>query len=70
VPFDPFGDNSRRGYLRNKLGLPDKEALKPVEYVAIQAAMPAAAGFLKRQRTIGVDAWRSVHRLLFKDIFP
>lgn len=68
--WDPFGDKSTAGILRNKFGIQDKAALDKVEYTFIHKNMRNALKVLAREREIDVRAWKHTHLVLLKEVYP
>ncbi|WP_209015695.1 Fic family protein [Roseibium sp. RKSG952] len=70
MAWDPFGDFSSRGILRNKFGTKDQTTLERLEKFSIEANMPRALNILSREQRIDLRAWRRTHAVLFSDIYP
>lgn len=70
MSFDPFGDFSTAGYLRNSLQLKDPEKIKRSEHLAFELSLPDALNFLSSQKVLNYNSILSVHQILFSDFYP
>lgn len=70
MPFDPFGDHSTRGYLRNVAGEADPDRLRRLEYLAFSASLPAALAGLRQRKSVDYAAMLATHRILFGSVYP
>ena len=68
--FDPFGDFSARGYLRNFAGEKDSEIVKRLEHSSFSTGIDEAFSFLGGKDRITYDDFLDVHRILFEAIYP
>ena len=70
MTFDPFGDFSTRGYLRNKAGLHDPTAVKQFEHVAFLNKLDDAFAHLRKKKRLTYADVLNTHRILFEDVYP
>lgn len=70
MSWDPFGDLTSRGILRNKLGTQDPRVLADMEFLSVRMNMPRALDVLRREKRVDLRAWRRTHAVLFGDIYP
>jgi len=70
MTFDPFGDFTSRGYLRNKAGLHDPAAVKAFEHAAFLDKLDDAFTYLRGVKTLTYPDVLAVHRILFEDVYP
>lgn len=68
--WDPFGDQTTNGILRNHLRVHDGSVLGSMEYVSIRANMPRAIIDLRGDETIDLGSWLRTHHTLLADVFP
>lgn len=68
--FDPFGDFSTHGYLRNTEGEKDLGIIKTVEHELFRAQLPTALKFLAQRKVLTYDDFLEVHRILFSALYP
>ncbi|WP_411881657.1 Fic family protein [Polaromonas sp. YR568] len=68
--FDPFGDFSSMGYLRNSGAEKNLEIIKAVEHQLFRAQLPEALDFLARLKRIEYSDFLEVHRILFSGLYP
>lgn len=70
MTFDPFGDFSTRGYLRNSFGIRDKSEIKAAERTVVQINMPKAIQYLAGRKDLSYGDVLEVHSILFGAIYP
>jgi cell filamentation protein len=71
MPFDPFGDFSTAGYLRNIEAEQDLALVKAQEKVFFEAHLEEALAFLRAiRRPVTYAHFRQVHAILFKEFYP
>jgi cell filamentation protein len=70
MTFDPFNDFATRGYLRNKAGLRDPQAIKEVEHQSFTDSLDDALAYLKSRKQLSYADVLHVHKLLFEDVYP
>ncbi len=70
MAWDPFGDRSRKGILRNKFRIQDPQALALLEYHDIQQNMGKALVLLQKERRICLASWKRTHAVLLSGIYP
>lgn len=67
--FDPFGDASTRGYLRNHYGVSDPSSIKKLEHLSFTLGIDRAHTYLASKRGVGYSELLGVHRLLFQPLY-
>lgn len=71
MPFDPFGDFSTAGYLRNIEAEQDLDLVKAQEKVFFEAHLEEALAFLRAIRgPVAYGHFREVHAILFREFYP
>jgi cell filamentation protein len=70
VTFDPFGDFSSQGYLRNFLGFKDIQQVKALEHVSFKANVDRAMSALAAIEFIEYKHVLAIHKTLFGAIYP
>lgn len=68
--FDPFGDFSTAGYLRNHLKEKDLNLVKQAEHQLFRAQLPTALKHLERCKRIDYADFLRVHEILFSGLYP
>jgi cell filamentation protein len=69
--FDPFGDFSTQGYLRNTAALVDLEEVKALEHTYFEANCEDALKFLGRiSGSLTYAHFLKVHFILFNELYP
>ena len=68
--FDPFGDFSTEGYLRNFDKEKDPEIVKIAEHELFRAQLPEALDFLAQKKRIEYLDFLKVHQILFEGLYP
>ena len=68
--FDPFGDYSTEGYLRNLVREKDLEIIKIAEHQLFRAQLPVALEYLACKKRIEYPDFLAVHRILFEGLYP
>lgn len=69
MTFDPFGDYSTRGYLRNSLGV-DENTVKRLEQRAFRANVDSALKDLSSKSSLSYEDVLQTHAKLFSSIYP
>ena len=69
MTFDPFGDYSTRGYLRNTRGA-DEITVKRLEHAAFRGALDSALEYLKSKSTLTYEDVLQTHAKLFSAVYP
>ena len=71
MAFNPFGDFSTAGYLRNIEAETDLALVKAQEKVFFESHLEEALGFLRRVKgPITYAHFRKVHEILFAESYP
>ena len=70
MTFDPFGDFATRGYLRNKAGLHDPDAVKTFEHTAFLDKLDDALAYLRSAKRLTYNHVSRVHKIIFEDVYP
>lgn len=71
MPFDPFGDFSTAGYLRNIESEQDLDLVKAQEKVFFEAHLEEALTYLRDIRgPVSYAHFREVHAMLFREFYP
>lgn len=70
MTFDPFGDFSTRGYLRNRFGIRVKSEIKAAERTVVQINMPKAIEYLAGRKDLSYGDVLEVHAILFGALYP
>ncbi|CAN5640409.1 Fic/DOC family protein [soil metagenome] len=71
MPFDPFGDFHKAGYLRNIEAEKNISIVKAQEKVFFEAHLEDAMDFLRRIRgPVSYMHFRKVHEILFVEFYP
>jgi cell filamentation protein len=70
VTFDPFGDFSSQGYLRNFLGFKDIQQVKALEHVSFKANVDRAMSALAAIEFIEYKHVLDIHKTLFGAVYP
>jgi cell filamentation protein len=70
VTFDPFGDFSSQGYLRNFLGFKDIQQVKALEHASFKANVDRAMSALAAIEFIEYKHVLAIHKTLFGTIYP
>lgn len=68
--FDPFGNFSTVGYLRNVYGFQEKNLVSAAERFEVASNAAEAADFLRRLKPPKYDDVLKVHGILFGDLYP
>lgn len=69
MTFDPFGDYSTRGYLRNTRGA-DEVTVKRLEHAAFRGALDSALDYLKSKSELTYEDVLQTHANLFSSVYP
>ena len=69
MTFDPFGDYSTRGYLRNTQGVDEAKA-KRLEHAAFRGSLDTALENLKSKSTLTYEDVLQTHAKLFSSVYP
>jgi cell filamentation protein len=70
VVFDPFGDFSTRGYLRNFEKVKELTKVKVNEHVAFLTNLGEAFAALSAQETLRYSDVLQIHKILFGSLYP
>jgi cell filamentation protein len=70
MTFDPFGDFSTCGYLRNTAGLRDPAAVKEFEHRAFLAKLDRAFADLAPIPRLAYQDVLDTHKTLFEAVYP
>jgi cell filamentation protein len=70
VTFDPFGDFSTQGYLRNITGEKDPEIVRRLEHTSFTTGIDAAFDHLAKAKRLSYADVLSTHRILFEAVYP
>jgi cell filamentation protein len=68
--FDPFGDFSTEGYLRNFDKEKDPDIVKIAEHELFRAQLPEALNYLAQKKRIEYADFLKVHQILFDGLYP
>lgn len=68
--FDPFGDFSTAGYLRNTVGEKDLSLVKVAEHSLFRAQLPVALDYLAKCDRVEYEDFLNVHHLIFGGLYP
>lgn len=68
--FDPFGDYSSAGYLRNHDREKNLAIVKIAEHELFRAQLPTALEYLASRKRIAYSDFLEVHRILFEGLYP
>lgn len=70
MTFDPFGDFTTRGYLRNIARSKDRAIVRQMEHSAFTTGLPAAFEALLKRETLAYRDVLATHRTLFEPVYP
>jgi cell filamentation protein len=68
--FDHFGDNGKKPYLRNRLGIMDPANAKILEALTITKNIPLAFERLAKAPKLHLAAWLGTHKTLLGELYP
>jgi cell filamentation protein len=70
VTFDPFGDFTTRGYLRNVARQKDRTIVRQMEHSSFTTGLEEAFAKLNASETITYEDVLSTHKILFEAVYP
>jgi cell filamentation protein len=70
MTFDPFGDLSEKGYLRNQLGVQSAPEIHALEHHTFMVNLPTTRAWLSAQKSPRYAQLLETHRRLFADLYP
>lgn len=70
MTFDPFGDFTTRGYLRNLIGEKDPAIVRRLEHSSFVTGLEPAFRDLGAAKTVTYDHVLSTHKTLFEAVYP
>ena len=70
MPFDPFKDFEKSGYLRNLLGSQDMEVIRDLENIQFQTNLRPALNQLQAVFSLDYKHVLMTHKTLFGDLYP
>lgn len=68
--FDPFGDFSTTGYLRNIHHEKDMDVVKSMEHQSFLKNLPGTIDWISQQPHLDYDVLLNTHARIFNDLYP